>query len=398
MDRESSLHEDAAELSGRISQETVAACLGSLGGHVRAVVLTGSLARNEGSFLRVFNGWRLLGDAEFLVVLDKFHGIDRQREVERLKSDIENALAKDGLTCTISLAIADDRFFRGLKPHIFAYELSRHGKVVFGEAAVLALIPQFAGSDIPLEDAWRMLGNRLVEQLEVLAGCDLLEGSLPDALFYRTVKLYLDMATSWLLFQGKYEPSYRGRCEILQSQSFEDGTAPFDLRAFATEVAKCTAWKLSPTEKGKPEATSIFWYSSHHYASRLWQWEVAQLGKHGRPEGSGPRGPRQGVSARLRGWAYVVRESGVRGIRRWPAWMAQWRRSPRFRVYFAAAELYGVLPPILRGEADRAETARRTESINRTLPMPASDLNGEWKLLARTIAWNYHAFLENTRA
>jgi hypothetical protein len=397
--------EIGADLAGAVSRETVKACVDCFADRLRSIVLTGSLARSEGSFLKAPTGWQLLGDAEYVIVLDHIEGVDRKSEVSRLKRQIENALAERGLSCSVSLAIGDEGFFRSLKPHIFAYELRKHGKAVFGQTAVLGCIPQFSAADIPLEDGWRLLANRLVEQLETLAASEARSAKLSDGLLYRTVKLYLDMATSFLLFSGKYEASYRGRSEQLRLLSAVARTepTPFDVQQFASQVAACTAWKLSPRSESEPGPGWTFWRSSHHYASRLWNWELSHLMGTGSAARSDtlilPSGRNQAITAKLRGWAYVVREAGWRETRkRWPNWLASAASSPRYRVYSAAAALYSLMPAILSGECEQAETVARIRTIQTWLPIADSESNGDWRSLARAIACNYHRFLENTRA
>lgn len=397
--------EPGMDLAEAVSHETVRACVLRFADRIRSIVLTGSLARSEGSFLKTPSGWTLMGDAEYFVVLDHIKDLSCKSEVARLKNQIEKSLARHGLSCSVSLAISDASFFRGLKPHIFAYELRNHGKAVLGDPTVLELIPPFSAADISLEDGWRLLANRLVEQLEVLASSDTASSVLPEALFYRTVKLYLDMATSFLLFTGKYEPSYRARCERLKSVSPEHGTspAPFDLEQFAKQVAACTDWKLAPSRETEPGSGWTFWLSSHHHASRLWNWELSRLQGTSCPLSETlmlPSGRQQAITTKLRGWAYVVREAGWQETRkRWSTWAAQVAgASPRYRVYSAAGELYSLLPAILSGERQPCETNDRIRRIHHWLPVADSQPNGDWRALARAVAYNYHAFLENTRA
>ena len=348
----------------------------------------------------------ILGDAEYFVVLDHIADVDRKSEVSRLKNQIESSLVQHGLGCSVSLAIADASFFRSLRPHIFAYELRNYGKAVFGDTVVFDLIPQFSVADIPLEDGWRLLANRLAEQLEILATADSASAKLSGALLYRTVKLYLDMTTSYLLFSGQYEPSYRARCEQLRSLAAEQRAnhAPFDVQQFANQVEACTAWKISPCAESEPGQGWTFWLSSHHYASRLWNWEMSRLMGTSLAAGSDtlvlPSGRKQSITTKLRGWAYVVREAGwLETRKRWATWLAQASASsPRYRVYAAAAELYSLMPAILTGELEPSKTVERIRAIQTWLPIPDSETNGDWRDLARAIGTNYHRFLENTRA
>ena len=78
----------------------------------------------------------------------------------------------------VSLSIVHGAYLRHLPPHIYSYELRACGVVLFGEETILEEeIPTYAACDLSTEDAWRMLSNRLIEQMETAA-----EGSDGDGL------------------------------------------------------------------------------------------------------------------------------------------------------------------------------------------------------------------------
>ena len=59
------------ELRSLICAAAVQVCAAVLGSHLRAIVLTGSLARNEATFAASRSGFTFLSDADFLLVLDE---------------------------------------------------------------------------------------------------------------------------------------------------------------------------------------------------------------------------------------------------------------------------------------------------------------------------------------
>src|SRR5690242_4138408 len=58
---------ELAELSAIIGEETVRLCLEKCE-KLGAIILTGSLARGEATFVQEKTGWRVLGDADFFLV------------------------------------------------------------------------------------------------------------------------------------------------------------------------------------------------------------------------------------------------------------------------------------------------------------------------------------------
>ena len=389
-----------------LCQETKKMCQSQFGASFLSLVLTGSLARGEGTFSLKDGAWQPLSDAEFIVTLAgsaQLPPVQKQRE---LGERTTQALSARGLSCSLSLSIVHSQFFRELQPSMYAYELRQCGRCVSGDSNMLALIPAFAAANIPHEDAWRTLCNRVVEQIELVEESNPGPRTVSSELLYRTVKLYLDMASSFLLFLGLYEPSYRARAKRLSAlnQNLVPGTFPFDLSRFAETVAACTDWKLQrdiKPELGSPWALLL---CSQRDATRLLQWELARLTNNigSQQELATQWVRRQKFTEKMRGWAYVLRASGW--LRSWPLW-PRWIRcvaqgSPRRLVYTAAAEIYALLPALLSGEVEDSRAARSLKAIEDLLPVPnvSGWPNRNWRHVAQMCCWNYHQFLENTRS
>jgi len=375
---------------------------------VRAVVVTGSLARGESTVSTEASGAVVLGDAEFLVVFADQTPLPGAEEAGTLASEIEHALRARGVACPITLSPVHSNYLRALRPHIFAYELRSCGRVVAGDPDVLAQIPDFGVSAIPLEDAWRLLCNRLVEQLEIAPG------QAPPR--YRTAKLHLDMATSLLLFTGGYEPTYRqreARLRALRADSPADAL-PFPLGPFSERVSLCTRWKLD----GSTEPPDLPAADAIGHARRLWRWELARLTAI--PTGTpNPLRPddllpdhvlmdrwmhQQPLAEQARGWLYLLRRLGWhRSWQEWPRWSRLGRQgSPRYWVYAAACRLLFQLPDLQRTGGDLSPGSAEWTAIARALPVlpPAGPCiaGPAWWQLAEAVAWNYRTFLVDTRA
>lgn len=399
-----------------VVQETAEWCAAQYGTRVRALVLTGSVARGEATVITEGNRSRLLGDAEFLLVFHPGSPLPSTAEVQALQGRIQSALADRQIAAAVTLSASHPDYLAKLRPHIFAYELRTCGRVVFGDPGILGLIPSFPVSAIPLEDAWRLLSNRLVEQLELADELAAQNGAAQLDGHYRTVKLYLDMATSLLLFAGDYKPTYRERAERLsQLAAVEPPGAqwPFPLSEFSTKVATSTRLKLErsaadPTGAAGEPAATISWGEALSYARTLWRWELACLTR------ADPRLPdrellrrwmrAQPLRQRLRGWLYVARRLGWRhSLRHWLRWAQHARySSPRYCVYAAACELTFRLPSLARAAVPDPSTEPDWDEVRGWLPVtpaaPSLPRRAPWQGLAADIVWNYREFLVDTRS
>jgi hypothetical protein len=374
------------------------------GDALRAVVLTGSLARDEGTFVGRGHERSLLGDAEFLLVFRERTALPRPDVVAKLVRAVEDGLGKAGIRGTIGLSPCHARYLRELRAQIFAYELRACGRVVWGDPDVLAHVPPLAAADIDRVDAWRLLCNRLVEQLESVARSDGAEGSLDPALRYHTAKLWLDMATSLLVFTGGYEPTYRGRANSLSALAARPAAlsdAPFDLPRFASRVRACTRFKLGVGTAADLDETGS-WREAVVQARELWRWELLRLT--GAPADASDRAlrerwmRRQRLASRARGWAYAARRHGWhRSWRHWPRWARLFRRgSPRDWIYAAATELLFALATPAGGMTGQRPLA--LGDVARSLPVYDAAAGGGWRETAAQIYDGYRTLVVETRA
>jgi hypothetical protein len=374
-------------------------CARRWGGRLRSCVLTGSMARDEATFIEQQGCSKALGDAEYIAVFESGSPLPSGEEIRLFGQAIDDGLAQEGIYCPTSISPVHPDYLLRMRPHIFGYELRVCGQVVYGDREILSLIPDFGPAEIPLEDGWRLLCNRMVEVLEVACR----DNSQP-ALAYRSGKLCLDMATSYLLFQGAFEPGYRKRAEKLAvlAATLPDSAGPFpSLRGFSQKVMACTELKTGvATSTNFMEILS--WQEAVAYARQLWRWESARLfGLSGAATDSDlwhAAFHRQGRREKLRGWAYVMRTSGwIRGARHWPRWMVLGAgASPRYWVYCVASALFFRLPDLLRHSG--ADAPSDLAALRKNLPVEGETRGSSWRGLAAAIAWNYHQYLELTRA
>jgi hypothetical protein len=378
------------------------------GNRVISLIVTGSAARGEVTIVNSGNGCKLLGDAEFLIVVQNTSGSVDAGCADTVKRESARKLRSQGIEVSIDLAVVRVSYFKSLPPFIFSYELRVCGRVLSGNPSVLELIPKFTARDISREDAWRLLCNRMIEQLEFVADLERSPAQLTPRLHYATVKLYLDMATSYLAFIGGYAPTYRERAERLAKLATEpDNGAPFPVRKFAARVAECTSWKLTGDEEGRDSRVEL-WREAIRYMRRLWRWQMIQLtGQCNDLSIAGLSAcfsRRQNVAQRLRGWMSLAKRRGLsKSLPQWPRWIRLASHStPRYLVYQAAAEVAFRLPCLLKHGDQSARLNIRWREMQEILPerAPQSESSPDaiyWKLV-RDVLWNYSEFLQDTRA
>ena len=399
--------EDRGRLAkAMICEETTRVCAARCEPAPRAIVLTGSLARDEATFIEEGTSWRLLGDADFFLVFHRRTRLPSQIEIDAATREIEEALRKRGLVAEVGLAPVDTSYLEGLPNHISPYELRSCGQVVWGDGDILSHVPEFAPAQISLEDAWRLLANRIIELVEVVAS----EGDVErPQVQYRVVKLFLDMATSYLVFAGRYCPTYRGREQALRSmagETAESSGSPFPLRSFAERVSTCTRFKTEGC--GLTAAPVELWEDAVRFGRLLWRWELARLtGAPSHLEASALMSrwmDLQPMRAKVHGWASLLRRSGSwRSWRDWSRWARlAWRASPRYWVYAAAADVFSRSTDGSQnrheqdeGDFDWKPLLERLPMVDRRFPGPCSP---SWRRAAQLVALNYRGFLETTVA
>jgi len=393
---------DQAAIRGLLCEVVARVCRQQEGDRLRTLLLTGSVARDEATIVAHPGGWRVLGDADFMAVFQRNAPLPAAGVVAALTAKCESELRAAGVVAHVGLAVVHDDYFCRLPAHIFTYELRCCGRIVCGDEKAdnpLGLIPLFPASAIDTEDAWRLLANRTIECLELSESP--LPAAAPEELHYRAVKLFLDMATSLLVFLGAYEPTYGQRAQRLQQlaeRPEQQAPLPFGLKAFAARVNECTRWKITGGGGDCSSGPEIS-REALDYACRLWRWELAQLTS-AAPEAS-PEvlfagvAARQSASQKLRGWLYVARRTGwLRGVRSWPRWIAMAPRcTPRYYIYEAAWRL--------AASATCSASEPEMRQIRELLPVAGGDGKNEGdarQQLAREVAWNYRTFLTETRA
>jgi hypothetical protein len=385
-------------------------CLQTLGPRLKALVLTGSLARDEATWQPTDQGIRFLSDAEFMVIVEDKAEIPTPEMVTLICSGAEEELRNQGVLCKLSFGAVRESFLLNLGETIFGYELLTCGEVVYGDPDIL-LKKGRGDPSVSREDAWRMLANRTIELLEIVPELVDDRALLSEAAQYRLTKLYCDMATSILVFKQQFVAGYRARATKLGELHAHGllSDLPLDGDWFAGLVRRCTDYKISHAWDGpSPFSTPDSVQQAVSALRSLWTWELAQM--HGTTMPSLDAMLRlhmrkQKLKHRLRGWAFVVRRRGMLdSLRHGWRWLRLLRlASPRYCVY--AAGLHAVLsfefPVSSTAGLGQLETWNsKLATVSNWLPIANFSVRSapDEKDVAEAILWNYREFLVETRA
>ena len=389
-----------ASLRQIVCDETINICVTLVG--LEAIILTGSMARDEASFGEDDGTIMVRGDAEFLLVFARSVSIPSAQAIEDQAKVVESRLIGRDIRCKVCLSPVSTVFLEGIVPHIFGFELRCCGRVVWGDRKALERIPAFDVNDIPLDDAVRLLCNRIVELLELVAA----SGPRSKQTQYAVVKLCLDMATSFLVFIGGYRPTYRDRLEAIQDLAKTTTVdAPFSLPEFAQIVGYSTNVKLSSCDQSANafatdfEMRELFLTEAIQFAHSLLRWELRRLLKLGAgipdEELLERWAEAQPWPSRLRGWVRVFRDATTTTTRNnWMRWLGLARHtSLRQGIYSAACLLLFRVPDLFRSWQNES-----FHDLNKQLPISIeASAEPNWRSLAALIAQNYHQFVEFTR-
>ena len=373
-----------------VQEGLVRACRETFG-TLRAVVLTGSLARNEASYVCRAGRAILQSDVEAMVVLQDDAALPTRATHQALCHLAQHYLQERGVAVEVSFSVVHAAYLRHLPPHIYSYELRCCGVVLFGDSDVLHLIPSYSASELSREDAWRMLGNRLIERM----AADSADAAMAR---YRGIKLCLDLASSLLVFFGRFQAGYRARLYCMEeaAATAQANALPFDLRQFMPLLRQCTAAKLD--SETAVDLGPDFEERVTRWAWQLWQWELASISgcsaSFTAEQMLRAFGRRQGGRKLLRGWAYTVRRVGwLRSVRHWFKWLAicVGGLTPRHAIYLAAHHWHAC-------EANGSvDAARELAGVRKLLPVCRAAQNSP-ALLAAEIVRNYKEFAVETRA
>ncbi|RJO65802.1 MAG: hypothetical protein C4540_00045 [Candidatus Omnitrophota bacterium] len=159
--------------------------------NLEALILVGSFARGEGVAFQNNGELVLLSDIEFLAVVKNIQKARQKTSVLPLNDKL-------------SLGFAIKKSLKRLKPYIFTVETKKFGKVIWGDPAILNLIPDYPYESIDPLDGFVLLNNRIVEQLILLK--KIVDGETISQYYFE--KGYVQLANALLAVRKKYRSLY----------------------------------------------------------------------------------------------------------------------------------------------------------------------------------------------
>ncbi|HKS81028.1 MAG TPA: hypothetical protein VJR23_05940 [Candidatus Acidoferrales bacterium] len=406
-----------SDASARVLAEVVEKCdhlANSVSIRPEAIVLAGSFARGEGSVLEFDNRLQVLGDMEFMVFYPAGTNLDEmQIELNQFAREYRLELAPF-VDCELEFSAVAPDYLRKLRPQIFGFELLTHGRTVWGDKRILEDAPRFPASRIPRFDAWRMLNNRLLEQLEWADSIQQGDRRQLLRIVYQLAKCYMDLGTAVLLFTGRYESTYAGRANaVAQLASERTEREMWFLHPLAKLLKECNAFKLNPSLTAETlgirmDAADLEEVRADicnavtemvPVARSIWRWAAAQISRRElKPETNDAELRDAALSTqvmreKLRGWVKVALNAKARREPAFARRMASLisRGSPRYLTYCVASELFFQLPAVLAG-GDPNISAERLLPVKFT--EHADEPRAWWRLRAEVLR-GWRLYLRN---
>lgn len=135
--------------------------------NIVSIILTGSAARNQETYKTVYGKLYLESDLDVLVVVKPIAIMKSLIVIKRLSKKMTDDLRKNFLLSSVSFSVYTEKLLHRMGPSIIYQDLSLYGKVIFGKEKK-GLFINYAVRDIPLDDLYRLIFNRIVELLESL--------------------------------------------------------------------------------------------------------------------------------------------------------------------------------------------------------------------------------------
>jgi len=205
-----------------------------------ALLLGGSLALGEACVLSGPDGPAPGSDVDLYLVVDGTPDADLRRRVVALRDRMVEALETPGLV--VDLGTITPERLRNLAPTIAHTTLTRRGRTIWGDPAILEGAARPRYDEIPGEDGYLLLLNRTVEELVELRSPG--REAAPED-WYRTGKTFRDLGASALVAAGRFTPGLEEqRTEV--RRLFEEGGEGPEAEGFAGEHAFWCDQKTRP--------------------------------------------------------------------------------------------------------------------------------------------------------
>ncbi|MEA3369478.1 MAG: hypothetical protein U9Q24_03920 [Candidatus Ratteibacteria bacterium] len=246
------------------------------GQNIESVILIGSFSKGEGTvYIDRNNRPVFLSDSEFIVVLTKEADYRMLRDKpNQISINVSRKLKEEEFDLEVDLSLFLEKSLTKMPPTAFTYELKNYGKVVWGNRKILDVVPDYKRDDIKKEESMVVIFNRALEQLKEIFGDK--KGIMPTQT-YQICKGYVNLASSILIAEGKYEPLYKN---MLAQMNRLDYTPIPSSSPLMEKIRKWMDFKLNPKEdllfKSRKEVLKE-WEKLRNYYKDIWLWESGKF-------------------------------------------------------------------------------------------------------------------------
>ncbi len=299
--------------------------------NVRAVVLAGSFALDEGSVVFTSSGPVFLSDVDLVLILSSR---EAHAAAYRLRGELgkccEELFPEAVFSGRIEIGtfLPDELKRLPARPGVF--DLRSHGAVLWGDGDVLAHIPAFREEDIDGDEALVLVENRMMSLLDTYPEEGKSVRDLPYSFWYEIARVHTDIGTAALCIDRSYVSGYGRRARRLAERVDDGSIASLISRAALADVSRWTRFKLDPSsglEEARRAGRSARgnWGETARIILDFWKrGAVHVLDSPGDPDRP-PSVPSLLRRRRRRG-------GGLYNLRFWKGWLSRLPVSERIRV------------------------------------------------------------------
>ncbi len=222
---------------------------------VVSVMAIGGLGRGEGSFIYENKKFKPLNDYDIYLITKKKTSFLKLKKISKragkkiMKSNFSFSRSSSLMEFYVDLRNMTLDEMKKVEPMLKYYEIRESAKIVYGRD-VRKDMPNFSLDEIPLEEGFRFLMNRMSLLIESFNTGKLEDFKTRKTIIYYIGKNYLTAAESLLLLNKKFKASYEKRSKVLRKCYKEDfKKLAKKLPNLHLRVEKFTKNKLRPKRK-----------------------------------------------------------------------------------------------------------------------------------------------------
>jgi len=221
-----------------------------------SILAIGGLGRGEGSFLIKKRKLLPLNDYDIYLITSRkvdFKILEKisKRATLRIskKSKFSFSESSSLMEFYVDLRNMTINELKKVEPMIKYYEIRESAKIIYGKD-VRKEMPKFSIEDIPLEEGFRFLMNRMSLLIECFDTDNLESPKTKKTIWYYMGKNYLTCAEALLLLNRKFVCSYKKRAEIFKENYKKDfSELHHQIPELSKRIGSFTKNKLRPKEK-----------------------------------------------------------------------------------------------------------------------------------------------------